>query len=476
MTRRTTTRRRFVTALGAGGALAAGAGLASGDGHREPLEDPIPEPIETGPREIRLETVATGLTAPNWGAAVPGCPRRRGQLVVTDQDGVLWAVNVVTGGKTVLLDASDRLVSLGVGGPGTFDERGLLGVAFHPEFADTGTLYTYTSEPVDADADFSTMPAGATPNHQSVLSEWRVPSPCDPGSVVDPGTRRELLRIDEPQFNHDAGALAFGPDGLLYVALGDGGAADDQGVGHVPGGNGQDPGNVLGTILRIDPDGSDAANGQYGVPDDNPFVGVAGALDEVYAYGFRNPFRIAFDAGGERQLFAGDAGQNLWEEVDIVTRGGNYGWHIREGSHCFDPESPNTSPAECPRQGPQGEPLIAPIVEYKNANAPGGVGLVVVGGAVYRGSALPEFQGRYIFGDWSTHVGKPNGLLLMATPPEAEGEGWALEELRVSTREDGRLGSFLLSFGQDADGELYVMTTDTPGAAGHTGKVYQVVP
>lgn len=164
-------RRRFITAIGIGGALLAGAGLATADEH-EPLDDPIPESIDSGPRsrEIRLETVATGLTAPNWGTAVPNCQSLRGRLVVTDQDGILWAVNVATGKKSILVDVSDRLVSLGVAGPGTFDERGLLGVAFHPEFADNGLLYTYTSEPVDGNADFSTIPESESPNHQSVIS------------------------------------------------------------------------------------------------------------------------------------------------------------------------------------------------------------------------------------------------------------------------------------------------------------------
>jgi glucose/arabinose dehydrogenase len=227
----------------------------------------------------------------------------------------------------------------------------------------------------------------------------------------------------------------------------------------------------LGSILRIDVDGGPP----YGIPPDNPFVGEEGR-EEIWAYGFRNPYRIAFDAAGERQLFVGDVGQNLWEEVDIVTLGGNYGWNIKEGTHCFDPQNPNAPPEECPDSGPLGEPLRDPIIEYQNANAPGGLGLAVVGGIVYRGSALPAFQGRYVFGDWSTRFGQGDGILLVATPPETEGTMWSFEELRITARDNGRLGRYLLSFGQDADLELYVLASDATGPAGDTGQVFKIVP
>ncbi|MGH2778252.1 MAG: PQQ-dependent sugar dehydrogenase, partial [Actinomycetota bacterium] len=165
----------------------------------EPLEDPIPRPINKGGPQVRLEPVATGLTAPNWGISAPGDSNR---LFVTDQDGILWAIDLASGAKTVFLDVSARLVPLGAFGPGTFDERGLLGLAFHPDYPNNGLLYTFTSEPVSGPADFSTMPPGTPPNHQSVIAEWQVPNPSAAASVVDPSTRRELLRIDKPQFNH----------------------------------------------------------------------------------------------------------------------------------------------------------------------------------------------------------------------------------------------------------------------------------
>ena len=424
-----------------------------------PLEDPIPQPIAIGAIQLNLEPVATGLTAPNWGTFAPGCPARRGQLFVTDQDGILWRINLATGQKAIFLDVSDRLVSLGVGGPGTFDERGLLGVAFHPGFATNGLLYTYTSEPVDGPADFSTMPAGTTANHQSVVLEWQVPNPCNATSVVDPATARELLRIDEPQFNHDGGALAFGPDGHLYVSLGDGGAADDQGVGHVEGGNGQAPDNILGSIIRIDPLGTNSQNGQYGIPPDNPFAGLPGFVDEIFAYGFRNPFRFSFDsATGE--MYVADVGQNDIEEISIGVAGGNFGWRIKEGSFCFDPNG--ASPGFVFMCGPGDTPgdLIDPIAEYDHDD-----GIAIVGGFVYRGRDIPQLRGRYVFGDYSH-------------PPTGSGRLFYLQknnrilEFQLAGRDT--LGLSVLGFAEDADGELYLLGNETGVPFGETGVVLRL--
>lgn len=427
----------------------------------EPLEDPIPEPIEEGRVTIGLEPVAAGLTAPNWGTSVPGCEPLRGHLVVADQDGILWNINLATGDRAVLLDVSDRLVSLGVAGPGTFDERGLLGVAFHPEHAANGLLYTYTSEPVSGDADFSTMPVGEMANHQSVITEWQIPAPCGPDSVVDPDSARELLRIDQPQFNHDAGALVFGPDDKLYVALGDGGAADDQGVGHVPGGNGQDRGNILGTILRIDPDGDDSANGQYGIPDDNPFVDDPEALDEIFAYGFRNPFRFSFDAR-TGEMYIADVGQNDIEEIDIGEAGGNYGWRIKEGSFCFDPNGDD--PGFVFACGPDDAPdeLIDPIAQYDHDE-----GIAVVGGFVYRGHAIPQLRGRYVFGDYF-HPASGSGRLFYL---EKNREIFEFDLADAET-----LGLSVLGFGQDGFGELFLLANATGVPFGDTGVILRIVP
>lgn len=431
--------------------------------HVAPLEDPIPEPIETGRLTVQLETVAAadGLTAPNWGTAVPGCTELSGRLAVTDQDGELFAINLATGQKDVLLDVSDRLVDLGAFGPGTFDERGFLGVAFHPNYASNGLLYTYTSEPVDGPADFSTMPAGVDPNHQSVVLEWQVPNPCNPASVVDPESARELLRIDQPQFNHDAGALTFGPDGQLYIALGDGGAADDQGVGHVEGGNGQDPSNILGTILRIDPTGSNSANGQYGIPGDNPFVSDAGVLDEIFAYGFRNPFRFSFDSRSGTMYIA-DVGQHDIEEIDIGVAGGNYGWRIKEGSFCFDPNGEDEGFVfECdPEDVP--DDLIDPIAEYDHDE-----GIAVIGGFVYRGKAIPSLRGRYVFGDFLQPAIDSGRLFFLE-------KNNRIFEFDYSDRDT--LDLRLLGFGQDAASELYVLANATGTPFGDTGVVLRLAP
>jgi len=425
-----------------------------------PLEDPIPQGIDQGPIQISLEPVADGLTAPNWGTFAPGCEPLSSRLYLTDQTGLLWNVNLATGEKSVFLDVSARLVPLGAFGPGTFDERGFLGTAFHPDYANNGLLYTYTSEPAAGMADFSTIPAGSLPNHQAVILEWSNPDPCNPASLVDPASARELLRIDEPQFNHNGGALNFGPDGMLYIALGDGGAADDQGTGHVEGGNGQNPSNILGSILRIDPTGSNSANGKYGIPADNPFVGMPGFLEEIFAYGFRNPFRFSFDSlSGE--MYIGDVGQNDIEEVSLGVAGGNYGWNIKEGSFCFDPNG--TSPGfvfDCaPGDAPEG--LIEPIAEYDHDE-----GISVIGGFVYHGSRIPQLKGRYVFGDFRDPPGGGRLFYLQKNN--------RMFEFQIAGQ-DG-LGLRLLGFGQDAAGELYVLANAGGVPFGETGVVYRIAP
>jgi glucose/arabinose dehydrogenase len=453
--------------------LMAGTLLYGSDALTGPKAEGLADPIKPAGVPIRLETIATGLTAPNWGTFSPG---NAGRLFVSDQNGILWAIDLASGDKAVFLDVSGGLVPLGIGGPGTFDERGLLGVAFHPGYELNGLLYTYTSEPLAGPADFSTMPVGETANHQSVIIEWQVPDPADLSSVVDPTSARELLRIDQPQFNHNGGALDFGPDGMLYLSLGDGGGRDDQGVGHGSAGNGQDPSGVLGSILRIDPMGSNAANGQYGIPDDNPFVGQAGFADEIFAYGFRNPFRFSFDME-KGDLYAGDVGQDDLEEVDVVVAGGNYGWRIKEGSFCFDPDGAAPGFAfeqePCPNE-PTG--LIDPVAEYNTADdlTNNDDGRAVIGGFVYRGAAIPPLVGRYVFGDYSrfTEPGVPtnDGSLFFLNKKNLVGKKGIKTSKIVEFRlADGdRLGLAVLGFGQDASGELYVLgnETGTPFGAG----------
>lgn len=436
------------------------------------------KPVKQSGFTVQLETLATGLTAPNWGTFTPGDD---GRLFVSDQDGILWAIDTATGSKSVFADVSALLVPLGAFGPGSFDERGLLGVAFHPDYSANGLLYTYTSEPVSGPADFSTMPPSTPANHQSVIREWQVPNPSDPASVVDPASSRELLRIDEPQFNHNGGAINFGHDGMLYISLGDGGFRDDEGVGHGTMGNGQDPGNVLGSILRINPTGANSANGQYGIPADNPFVGQAGVVDEIFAYGFRNPFRFSFDQQ-TGDLYVGDVGQDDIEEVDVVVAGGNYGWRVKEGAFCFDPNGAGPGFAfeatPCPNE-PSG--LIDPVAQYNTADSleSNRDGRAVVGGFVYRGERIPGLVGRYVFGDFSrfTESGVNNdGSLFFLNKKNIVKKNKVKQskvfEFTLVGQE--RLGLSVLGFGQDADGELYVLANDVGVPFGNTGVVLRI--
>jgi glucose/arabinose dehydrogenase len=447
--------RRLVLILAVAATLVGGTAVTATATH----EDVIPEVIPPSDVAIELELLADGFTQPVWAISPPGVSNR---IYVVDQIGKVWAVPT-TGDTTrrhlfldIGVDGLDLLVPLGAFGPGTFDERGLLGLAFHPDYRRNGLVYTYGSEPVSGEADFSTMPAGVAANHQSVVRAWQVPNPRSARATVDPTSSRVLLRIDEPQFNHNAGALAFGPDGLLYIAVGDGGAADDQGPGHASGGNGQDlsEGNVLGKILRIDPTGSNSANGAYGIPADNPFVGRHGA-DEIYAYGFRNPFRMSFDTATGR-LVAADVGQNDIEEIDIVRAGGNYGWPVKEGSFLFDMngEDPGFTTDLSPGI-PRG--MIDPAGEYDHDE-----GVSVTGGFVYRGRAIPELRGSYVFGDFTRSFAGPEGRVFQLSRPGA------ISELAAP-------GLFIAGFGQDGAGELYVLGSQVFTPTGETGVVMRIV-
>ncbi|MGA1795082.1 MAG: PQQ-dependent sugar dehydrogenase [bacterium] len=419
--------------------------------------------VSRGPQMmVALELVADGFDAP-VGLVSPG--DGSGRLFIVDQTGEIMIL--MPDGSVLpepFLDISDELVNL----TNNYDERGLLGLAFHPEFATNGRFFVYYSAPG--------APVGW--DHTSRISEFTVDS-GDPNKA-DIDSEEIILEVDQPQGNHNAGQLVFGPeDGYLYISLGDGGGANDTGTLHNPQvGNGQDivtlAGGLLGSILRIDVD--DITDDlEYAIPDDNPFVDKTG-LDEIFAFGFRNPFGMSFDAGGDHDLFVADAGQNLWEEVNIVNKGRNYGWNIKEGAHCFNPFNPNQSPSSCPTIGPNGIQLTDPIIEYRNANAQGGIGLVVIGGYVYRGSLLTGFTGKYVFGDWSTAGDDPDGTLFIATPAPSDGMLWPTGEIVVASSDDDRINEYVRSFGQDADNELYVLTSENPGPSGNTGRVYRMVP
>ncbi len=331
-------------------------------------------------------------------------PDGSGTLAVVEQAGrILSFRRGAPRAEGVLLDHQRAVSRSG-------NEEGLLSVAFHPRFAEQPYLYVYY--------------AAAAPR-RTVVARFRFDTPR---RAADPGSERVLLEVDQPYSNHKGGQLAFGPDGFLYVGLGDGGSGGD------PHENGQNRGVLLGKILRIDVDREQPPL-RYAIPPDNPFVGQAGARAEIWAYGLRNPWRFSFD----RQtgaLYAGDVGQDAWEEIDRIVKGGNFGWNLLEGTHCY-----KTSP--CSAVG-----LEPPIAEYSH-----GEGRSVTGGFVYRGAALAGLQGRYIFGDYTS------------------GTVWTLPTDRPGLQKPERLLAThhsISSFGEDAAGELYLVDLD--------GGVYQLVP
>jgi glucose/arabinose dehydrogenase len=282
-------------------------------------------------------------------------------------------------------------------------ERGLLGLAFHPNYKSNGQFFICYTTTEDSSFD-------------SIVSRFRV-DPNDPNRA-DPASEQIVMRIKQPFWNHNGGTIIFGPDGYLYYALGDGGAGGD------PQQNGQNLGNVFGKILRIDIDRA-RGNARYAIPNDNPFANRANARSEIWAYGLRNVWRMSFDRQ-TGQLWAADVGQDLFEEINLIRRGGNYGWSLREGMHSFGPHG----------TGPD-ERLIEPIWEYDH-----NVGVSITGGMVYRGRKLPELEGCYVYADFIS------------------GKLWALRYDTQSQRVEGNHeipGPSLpvTSFGEDQDGELY---------------------
>ena len=347
-----------------------------------PMQEPTPD-------SVRLQTVASGLQSPVDLQSPPGDPR----LFIVEQPG---RIRIVQNGQLVGTPFLDIRTKVGSGG-----ERGLLGLAFHPNFATNRFFYVnYTDLSGDTRVERYTVPA-ATPN------------------VADPASAKLIITIDQPFANHNGGQLQFGPDGKLYIGMGDGGSGGD------PQNHGQDRTTLLGDLLRIDVDAGDP----YGIPADNPYATSTQFRREIWAYGLRNPWRFSFDrASGV--LFVADVGQNEFEEINAVSAtqaGINYGWRLMEAAHCFNPSNCNTNG------------LQLPVHEYSHND-----GCSVTGGYVYRGTAIPGIVGHYFYSDFCSGFLKSFRVVNGAA---TDHRTWTV----------GDLGN-VLSFGVDAAGELYVLT------------------
>jgi glucose/arabinose dehydrogenase len=410
---------------------------------------------------VGLKQIADGFVSPlNLVSLGDGS----GRLLIADQVGTVHVLN--KDGKLdekLWLDLRGKLTKLNSG----FDERGLLGLTLHPKFRQNRKLYLYYSAPRSAAAPTNW-------DHTSHLSEFTAGADF---SSVEPASERVLLKIDEPQANHNGGRMAFGPDGLLYLGTGDGGGANDNQLGHAAQGNGQDTTTLLGKILRIDVD----KGNPYATPSDNPFADGKQGRPEIYAYGIRNPWGISFDRGGQHELFAVDVGQDMYEELNIIEKGGNYGWRVRESHVAFDPKKPKEPPTDAPKTDALGRPFIDPIAWYKHParnkiNPEQLEGISVTGGYVYRGKAIASLQGKYVFADWSRTWALPDGVFFTAT---REGKGrnskWTLAALPVTTTSGGKLGAYIVAMGEDDQGEIYVLTCGRNSLTGLTGKVFKIV-
>ncbi|MEQ1891701.1 MAG: PQQ-dependent sugar dehydrogenase [Planctomycetota bacterium] len=442
-----------------------------------PLRD-----IPRGRVQVRLALVTSDVTAPLAGITAPGLPAL---LFLVDQVGLLKELDLTLARPVRRLPTVLDLSALLAGPLDPKDERGFLGAVFSPRFASDGRLYTYTSEAYDpsivADFPLPVDPPGpcnlrnVRPDHRSVIREWQRVSQ---NPLRFSGVSRVILTVDQPQSNHNAGDLEFGPDGMLYISFGDGGGADDQNCqtnfddnpmfGHGALGNGQNPTNPLGDILRIDPRGNDSANGRYGIPTNNPFARnrPRGELRELFAMGFRNPFRFSFDAADFTAANAGvtgrpwvaDVGQNDIEEVDVVESGRNYGWRVKEGTFRFSPDGFDLggggSDGFLLSNAPGFGGYADPVAQYDHDD-----GTAIIGGYVYRGRDIPALAGQYVFGDTSRRLNNAHGRLFATSGAKTGAHD--IVEIR-----EGPLDVQLIGFGQDARNELYALVYE-PGESGH---------
>lgn len=378
----------------------------------EPKPQPVPPKQEAPESQEPLKKMDVEVAFPNLSFSRMVYLTHAGdgtnRLFVPLQRGVIMVFpnEEDVASASIFLDISEKVNSVG-------NEEGLLGLAFDPDFRSNGYFYVYYT---------------ANPPRRSVLS--RFSTSADDPNKADKGSELVLLEVAQPYSNHNGGQITFGPDGYLYIGLGDGGAGGD------PHGYGQSRSTLLGKILRIDVRASSESE-KYEIPKDNPFVSMPNVRGEIWAYGLRNPWRFSFDRA-TGLLWVADVGQNDYEEVDIIEKGGNYGWNIMEGSHCYPPSRTN-----CNKEG-----LKMPIAEYDHNE-----GCSITGGYVYRGSKLKMLYGAYIYGDYCS------------------GKIWALrydgskvtEHLEII---DSNLT--ISSFGEDEEGELYILSFD--------GRIYRFKP
>jgi glucose/arabinose dehydrogenase len=443
--------------------------------------------VTNGAFSLFLLPVATNMAAPDYGISPPGDTHR---LFVVEQNGLLRIIQDGTLLPDAALNITNRVQPPLVASNPT-DERGFLGLAFHPGFnnpASPGyqTLYTYNSELIPTNTlPTYPIPTTASNLYMNVVNEWKISGTN--ANVVGPSSRRPVISFGKNAQNHNGGTCTFGPDGYMYLALGDGGNANDVGNSHiVPGGNAQNLITPLGKMLRFDPlnpalnpSSPDpiSTNGQYRIPTTNPFQGP-NQVPEIYAYGLRNPYRFCFDpVTGD--LIEADVGQNNIEEINRIVRGGNYGWAVKEGDFLFNmtngPAGPAGTIGAPPGNFSPGVPagLIDPIsgpkgiLEYDHNN-----GISITGGFVYRGTAMPELYGKYIFGDLAL-VASPariNGRLFYANLQTGEMHVFTLPQFGSEILPGGLT---VHGFGQDANGELYALATNT-SANGNGGVVYKL--
>ncbi|KAG8449137.1 hypothetical protein GDO86_015985 [Hymenochirus boettgeri] len=394
-----------------------------------------------GCMQLCLEEVANGLRNP---VAMVHANDGTHRFFVAEQVGLVWTyLHNRSRLEIPFLNISKAVLT----SPWEGDERGFLGIAFHPSFKHNGKVYVYYSVEIGFDEIIR-------------ISEFKVSS--RDMNTVDHRSERIILEVEEPASNHNGGEILFGDDGYLYIFIGDGGMAGDP-FGKY--GNAQNKSTLLGKVLRIDVNHNDHGP-VYKIPPDNPFINDASARPEIFAYGVRNMWRCSFDRGdsktkeGKGRLFCGDVGQNKFEEVDIVERGKNYGWRAREGFSCYDKKLCANSSLDD----------VLPIYAY-----PHKLGKSVTGGYIYRGCQYPNLNGLYIFGDFMS------GRLMSLKENHRTGE-WEYHEICMGTGQTcefpGLINNYyqyIISFAEDEAGELYFMSTGNPSATSPSGVVYRMV-